>query len=38
MDFVASGTKYEMYRWQHEMIVNYILVAGQRPPLNFSLY
>ena len=38
MDFVASGTKYEMHRWQHEMIINYILVAGQRPPLNFSLY
>lgn len=38
MDFVASGTKAEMHKWQHEMILNYVSIAGQRPPLNLSLY
>lgn len=38
MDFVTSGTKAEMHKWQHDMIVNYAIVAGHRPPLNFNLY
>ena len=38
MDFVAKGTKAEMHQWQHEMILNYISVAGQRPPLNKNLW
>ena len=38
MDFVASGTKAEMHAWQHEQIVNYVIVTGQRPRLNFCLY
>ena len=38
MDFVASGTKAEMHQWQHNKILNYVFVTGQRPPLNLSFY
>lgn len=38
MDFVAEGSKLQMHKWQHEMILNYISVAGQRPPMNLNLF
>ena len=38
MDFVAEGTKAQMHQWQHEMILEYIQVAGHRPPLNHNLF
>lgn len=38
MDFVVSGTKAEMHAWQHNKIVNYVILTGQRPPMNLSLY
>ena len=38
MQFVTKGTKRQMHKWQHEMIMEYIEVAGQRPPMNLNLY
>lgn len=38
IDFVISGTKKEMHNWQHEMIMNYVSIAGQRPPMNLNFY
>ena len=38
MDFVVDGTKSEMHSWQHEMIENYVIITGHRPPLNLNLY
>ena len=38
IDFVAEGTKAQMHQWQHEMILEYIQVAGQRPPMNHNLF
>jgi len=38
MDFLVDGSKAEMHQWQHDMILNYISVTGQRPPMNLSLY
>ena len=38
MDFVARGTKAEMHQWQHEKILNYTMISGQRPPLNKSFW
>ena len=36
MDFRASGTKYEMHYWQHNMILEYTEMHGKRPPFNKS--
>lgn len=37
MDFRASGTKYEMHYWQHNMIIDYKnRHNGNRPPFNKS--
>lgn len=39
MVFEAKGTKKEMYKWQHEKIVEYKKQNnGARPPLNKSDY
>ena len=38
IEFVAYGTKAEMHAWQHKMIIQYAMIAGQRPPLNKNFY
>ena len=39
MQFEASGSKKEMYRWQHNKILEYKAQNnGARPPLNKSDY
>ena len=37
--FEATGTKAQMYEWQHQRILEYEAAhGGQRPPLNKSDY
>ena len=38
MRFLTSGSKYDMHFWQHDQIVNYINIFGERPSLNKSLW
>ena len=34
----VAGTKRGVHEWQHDMILNYTLISGGRPPRNLSLY
>lgn len=38
MEIVTSGTKAEIYLWQHNQIVNYYNQYGKLPPLNKSFW
>ena len=38
MDFMASGSKYDMHQWQNKQITNYYNTNGVRPPLNKSFW
>jgi|GEM_PF-1697233 len=38
MDTMATGTKYEMHFWQHDMIMEYNNLNGVKPPLNKSFW
>ena len=34
----VAGTKRGVHEWQHDMIENYTIISGGRPPLNKSLW
>ena len=34
----VAGTKKGVHEWQHDMIVNYTIISGQKPKLNQSLW
>ena len=38
IQIVVAGTKKGVHEWQHDMILNYAIIAGHRPPHNYSLW